>query len=208
MSTWTAIDWRAHVRWVRVDGQALNIVELGEGDETVLFIHGVGGAWQNWLENLPAVAAAGYRVVALDLPGFGASPLPAEPFTIPSLARLVRGLLDQLGIERAALVGNSMGGFVAAETAIAHAARVERLVLVSAAGGLPVSRVRDRLGLSAFRLSYPFTPPVIARRTALIRRPRLRRRCCSRSSATPRGSGPSWCGRSRPAPASRDSSPP
>ncbi len=118
------------MRWVG----SLNVAEIGEGERAVVFIHGLGGAWQNWLENIPAVAAAGYRTVALDLPGFGSSPLPREALTVPGLARLVVELLDDLGIARAALVGNSMGGFVSAETAIAAPERVERLVLVSPAG--------------------------------------------------------------------------
>jgi pimeloyl-ACP methyl ester carboxylesterase len=134
VSVWTDIDWSAQQRWVRVGGQTLNAVELGEGRETVLFVHGIGGAWQNWLENIPAVADAGYRAIAFDLPGFGASPLPREPVTIPGLARVVTGLLDALGVERTALVGNSMGGFVSAETAVVAPDRVERLVLVSPAG--------------------------------------------------------------------------
>jgi len=133
-AAWTEIDWSAHRRWLEVDGQTLNVVELGDGSEAVLFVHGVGGAWQNWLENLPAIAAAGYRVAAFDLPGFGSSPLPRTPITIPGLARLVCALLDKLGIERAALVGNSMGGFVSAETALVAPQRVSSLVLVSPAG--------------------------------------------------------------------------
>jgi pimeloyl-ACP methyl ester carboxylesterase len=154
MAVWTEIDWRTHVRWVQVGDQALNVAELGDGERAVLFIHGVGGAWQNWLENLPAVAGAGYRVVALDLPGFGASPLPAEPFTIPSLARLVLGLLDELGIERAALVGNSMGGFISAETALVAPGRVSHLVLVSPAG-LSIQEPEAARRLRAVRLMQP-----------------------------------------------------
>lgn len=130
MAVWTDIDWRAHVRWVR----SVNLAELGQGDRSVLFVHGLGGAWQNWLENIPAVADAGYRAVAFDLPGFGSSPLAREPLTIPGMARLVVALLDELGIARATLVGNSMGGFVSAETALVAPERVERLVLVSPAG--------------------------------------------------------------------------
>ncbi len=134
MATWTDIDWSTHQRWLKIDGQAVNVVALGDGPAAVVFIHGVGGAWQNWLENLPAIAAAGHRVVAFDLPGFGSSPLPASPITIPGLAGLACRVLDALRIDTAAFVGNSMGGFVSAETAVAAPERVRRLVLVSPAG--------------------------------------------------------------------------
>jgi pimeloyl-ACP methyl ester carboxylesterase len=132
-SAWLDIDWRKHQRWLRVGGDDVNVIDLGRGDKTIVFIHGLAGAWVNWLENLP-VFAADHRVIAMDLPGFGASPMPSEQITISGYARTVDALLDQLGVDAAAVVGNSMGGFIGAELAISFPARVERLVLVSAAG--------------------------------------------------------------------------
>ena len=139
-SPWLDVDWRRHQRWVQVGGRPVNVIELGgsPGAQTarrqpVVFVHGLGGSWQNWLEQLP-VTAERRRVLALDLPGFGHSPMPAQQITISGYARLLDGLLGELGIEAAAVVGNSMGGFIGAELAIAFPRRVERLVLVSAAG--------------------------------------------------------------------------
>lgn len=136
-SAWLDIDWREHQRWVLVDGLPVNTVELGppaeEAVQPLVFIHGLSGSWPNWLEQLP-VFAAERHVVAFDLPGFGHSPMPPEQISIAGYARLADGLLAQLGIDAAAVVGNSMGGFIAAELAIWNPQRVERLVLVSAAG--------------------------------------------------------------------------
>lgn len=130
---WMDIDWREHARWLRVDGRWANVVELGTGPP-LLFVHGLSGCWQNWLEQLPAFAAT-HRVIAVDLPGFGVSELPERQISIPGYARFLDGLCDLLGVsEPAVVVGNSMGGFVAAELAIAVPERVSRLVLVSAAG--------------------------------------------------------------------------
>jgi pimeloyl-ACP methyl ester carboxylesterase len=126
------VDWRSHQRWVLVDGQAVNTIELGEGPPLV-FVHGLSGSWPNWLEQLPVLADE-HRVLALDLPGFGHSPMPAGEISIAGYARLLDRLLATLGIDAAAVVGNSMGGFVGAELAIRFPERVERLVLVSAAG--------------------------------------------------------------------------
>jgi pimeloyl-ACP methyl ester carboxylesterase len=75
-----------------------------------------------------------HRVIALDLPGFGRSPMPPWPISISGYARTLDALLDELGVSAAAVVGNSMGGFIAAELAINFPQRVERLALVSAAG--------------------------------------------------------------------------
>jgi pimeloyl-ACP methyl ester carboxylesterase len=104
-----------------------------------VFVHGLSGSWPNWLEQLPVFADRSseigrHRVIAMDLPGFGHSPMPHERITISGYARLLDGLLDELGIDAATIVGNSMGGFVSAELAIAFPQRVERLVLVSPAG--------------------------------------------------------------------------
>ena len=99
----------------------------------MVFVHGLSGSWQNWLEQLP-VFAASHRVVALDLPGFGHSPMPKEQISISLYARVLDGVLDALDIAAAAVVGNSMGGFTAAEMAIAFPQRVERMLLVSPAG--------------------------------------------------------------------------
>ncbi len=74
------------------------------------------------------------RALALDLPGFGRSEMPRHHISISSFARCVNQFCAQLGLDEVVLVGNSMGGFVSAETAIQYPSRVERLVLVSAAG--------------------------------------------------------------------------
>ena len=132
-SAWMDIDWRSHQRWVRVEDRWANVIDIGSGPP-VLFVHGLGGSWQNWLENLPAAAEAGYRAIAVDLPGFGASEMPAEKISISGYGRIVDELLGALDIDRAVIVGNSMGGFIGAEVAIQFSTRVERLVLVSAAG--------------------------------------------------------------------------
>jgi len=132
-SRWLDVDWRQHQRWVEVDGRPVNTIELGDGPPLV-FVHGLSGSWPNWLEQL-SVFADSHRVIAIDLPGFGRSPMPAQqPITISNYARTLDRLFDALGIDSATLVGNSMGGFVSAELAIDFPQRVERLVLVSAAG--------------------------------------------------------------------------
>jgi pimeloyl-ACP methyl ester carboxylesterase len=135
---WQDVDWRVHQRWRILDGTPVNTIELGaeNGDaeaKPLIFVHGLSGSWPNWLEQMPAFAAE-HRVITLDLPGFGHSPMPRETISISGYARMLDRLLDQLEIDAAAVVGNSMGGFIGAELAIAFPQRVERLVLVSAAG--------------------------------------------------------------------------
>lgn len=130
---WLKIDWQQHLRRVRLPGAEVNYAEVGEG-EPILFVHGLGGCWRNWLENLPRFGRTN-RAIALDLPGFGDSPMPSWQIDMPAYGRLIHDFCEKLGIDRvAALVGNSMGGFVSTEAIVERPSRFERLVLVSAAG--------------------------------------------------------------------------
>jgi pimeloyl-ACP methyl ester carboxylesterase len=175
---WLDVDWRKHQRWVTVEDRPVNVIELGDGPP-IVFIHGLGGSWQNWLEQLPVFAGA-HRVVALDLPGFGRSSMPRERITISLYARVLDRVMDALGIDAAAVVGNSMGGFTTAELAIAFPQRVERMLLAAPAG---ISNFGNPEGLRLARL-LRFTRPLptligswlAANADAVTRRPGLRGR--------------------------------
>ncbi len=106
---WLKIDWRERVRRLELPGATVNYAEIGEG-EPIVFVHGISGSWQNWLENLPHFGRE-HRAIALDLPGFGASPVPSWPIDMPAYGRLLHDFCAKLG-DRAErdLVGNSMGG--------------------------------------------------------------------------------------------------
>lgn len=130
---WLGIDWRPHVHRVDLPGAEVNYAEIGEG-EPIVFIHGITSSWQAWLENLPHFGRT-HRAIALDLPGFGSSPMPSWTIDMHAYGQLLHDFCETLGIERdATLVGNSMGGLVAAEAVLSAPERFERLVLVSAAG--------------------------------------------------------------------------
>jgi pimeloyl-ACP methyl ester carboxylesterase len=174
-SPWMDVDWREHQRWVTVGERRVDVVDLGSGPP-VVFIHGLAGSWQNWLEQLP-VFARDHRVITFDLPGFGSSEMPAEDISIPGYGRWVDALLDELGVGSAAVVGNSMGGFIGAELAIQFPARVERLVLVSAAG-LTIEHQRKERVLAMLRTFdkrlAAYTGWVGSRSDTFARRPRPR----------------------------------
>ncbi len=130
---WRSVAWRSRLRAVTVDGRRVHVVDSGRGSGTpIVLIHGLGGRWQSWLETIPRLAT-GRRVVALDLPGFGRSQPSREPISIPRFAQTVDRVCDLLDLDGVTAVGNSMGGFVAAELALRFPERVERLALVSAA---------------------------------------------------------------------------
>ncbi len=154
-----------------VEDRPVNVIDIGAGP-AIIFVHGWDGSWQNWLENMPFFARE-HRVVGIDLPGFGFSPLPHEQISMTGYARTVDGVLDALEIDSAVVVGNSMGGFIAAETALRHADRVERLVLVSPAG-IEIERQRRQPELTALRLLQYGAIWLGAQSESAARRRRLR----------------------------------
>jgi pimeloyl-ACP methyl ester carboxylesterase len=175
-SPWLDVDWREHQRWVSVEGAVLNTIELGEGPPLV-FVHGLSGSWPNWLEQVPVLAAE-HRVIAVDLPGFGSSPMPSREISISGYARTLERLFAELGLDAAAVVGNSMGGFIAAELAIAFPQLVERLVLISAAGISTTDDPRTRRAIPTLRRAERITAAgaawLASRSDAVARRARLR----------------------------------
>lgn len=122
---------------VLADGVRLRLVEAGPRDGTpVLLVHGFGASAFQWREMMPRLAAAGWHVLAPDLPGHGFSELvlPDGEYSREAYARRMWLLLDALGISDAPIVGHSMGGAIAAEMNWQHPERVARLALLSPAG--------------------------------------------------------------------------
>ncbi|GAC1488147.1 MAG: alpha/beta hydrolase [Candidatus Limnocylindrales bacterium] len=124
---------------IDVAGLRLRVIETGTGElPPVLLVHGVGGWAENWAEVMPLLAADGRRVVAFDLPGFGASERPASPdyFGEPSFyASIVDAVRARLGLDRPHLIGHSLGGGIAFVSAISHP-RTYRSLTLAAPGGL------------------------------------------------------------------------
>ena len=109
----------------------------GESGAPVVLLHGIGGDGTIWVPQLQTLADR-FRLLAWDMPGYGSS-APLEEMTFPALADALVDLLDAAGIERAHLVGHSMGGMIAQVVAARHAERVASLLLcaTSASFGRP-----------------------------------------------------------------------
>jgi pimeloyl-ACP methyl ester carboxylesterase len=129
-----AVEHSANSHFVPVDGARVHFQEFGDpGDPTMLLIHGYTASTYAWRTVAPMLADEGFRVVAVDLLGFGFSEKPRWfDYSIEAQARMVSRFMDRVGIGRATVVGSSYGGAVAATLALDYAARVEKLVLVGA----------------------------------------------------------------------------
>jgi pimeloyl-ACP methyl ester carboxylesterase len=173
---WRDVDWRPHLHSAEIDGRRVNYVDYGEsrdGARPVVLIHGLAASWQCWLEQIPRLAAEGRRVIAVDLPGFGASEMPREQISIEGYGRTVESLCDRLDLGQVVLIGHSMGGFTAAELAIQYPERVERLVLEAAAGISSNDLKRDPL-LTGARVVAGIMARGATKSRLMATRPRLR----------------------------------
>lgn len=149
-TTGAAAPGRMRFDSVKTDVGRMSFVEAGVG-EPVLALHGLGGTKASFLPTIAALADS-YRVVAIDLPGFGESAKPiGAPYDAPWFARSVLGVLDALEIDRAHLVGNSMGGRVALEAGLLAPERVGGLVLLCPA----LAWLRDRRWAGIVRILRP-----------------------------------------------------
>jgi pimeloyl-ACP methyl ester carboxylesterase len=136
---------------LRTRSGQISVLSAGVGPETVLCLHGLGGTKASFLPTVAALASR-YRVVAMDLPGFGESDKPiGAPYDAAWFARSAFHTLDALGVRDAHLVGNSMGGRVAIEAGLIQRDRVRGLVLLSPA----LAWLRDRRWAPVGRLLRP-----------------------------------------------------
>jgi pimeloyl-ACP methyl ester carboxylesterase len=120
----------------------------GEGKPIVLH-HGLAGSVEQWHAATQTLLDLGYRVIAFDQRGHGRTSDGTKPFTLPQLKEDMRGLMDHLGVQRATLLGHSMGGRTVLLFALDHPDRVDRLILNGAGGSAPGGDLRAAFDLFA-----------------------------------------------------------
>lgn len=126
-------DYGFATKKVQVRNLQVAMIDEGQSDQVLVLIHGLGSYAKGWTRNIPELAKH-YRVIAVDLPGYGKSDKGFYPYTLPFYAQALTELLDALKIDKATFVGHSMGGQIAMVTSLLYPERVDKLVLVSPAG--------------------------------------------------------------------------
>lgn len=125
---------------IDANGITTRVLEAGVGQRNLLFIHGFGARADRWSQTVERYATRGYHCHAFDLPGHGyASKGTGPEYSVPAFARLTVALMDQLGLQDAAIVGTSLGGHIGAQVCIDQPARIRGLAMVGAVGIAPVS---------------------------------------------------------------------
>jgi pimeloyl-ACP methyl ester carboxylesterase len=144
-------------KFVQAGDYRVHYHEAGEGP-AVIMLHGAGPgatAWANYRGNIETFAQS-RRTILLDMPGFGGSDsiVSVDEAATTIRARVIRDVMDELGIERASFVGNSYGGAVAMAIAVDYPERVERLILMAAAGTLKtITALQPTEGHRAMRIA-------------------------------------------------------
>lgn len=148
----------SELNYVDLHGERVAYRDAGSG-EALLLIHGMAGSSATWRSIIPALSKK-YRVVAPDLMGHGESAKPRGDYSLGAFAALLRDLLDELGITRATVVGQSLGGGVAMQFTYQHRDYCQRLVLISSGGlGPDVNWLLRLLSVPGVELVLPAVAP-------------------------------------------------
>jgi pimeloyl-ACP methyl ester carboxylesterase len=123
----------SELKYLELHGDRVAYRDVGGGSDVVLLIHGMAGSSETWRAVIPQLSRK-YRVVAPDLLGHGKSDKPRGDYSLGAFAVWLRDLLDELGISRATVVGQSLGGGVAMQFVYQHPDYCQRLVLISSGG--------------------------------------------------------------------------
>jgi pimeloyl-ACP methyl ester carboxylesterase len=165
-----------------MEPDVVNGVRRGTGPP-LLLLHGIGHRWQAWEPVLDRLAAV-HEVIALDLPGFGESPMPNDgmPLDMPATVRRFPALLAELGVDRPHVAGNSLGGAIALELAATGLAA--SATALSPAGFFTAAERRRALAILAVLRANTFLPVPVMR--AVLRSEAMRAVCFGRLVAHPR----------------------
>ncbi|MFZ1077778.1 MAG: alpha/beta fold hydrolase, partial [Nitrosotalea sp.] len=120
-------------KYITVNGNKIRYIEEGDSKNTIILLHGLGGIAERWLPVVPLLSKK-YRVIALDLIGYGQSDKPQVDYTPEFFRDSVLGFLETLSLQKTVMVGTSLGGEIVAECAATQNPLIKKIVMVAPAG--------------------------------------------------------------------------
>lgn len=155
-----------HFRMVETNGIKLRVAEMGQGP-LVILVHGWPESWYSWRHQIPAIANAGYHVIAPDMRGYGASDKPAnvDDYDVKHLAGDITGLIDAMGESQAILIGHDWGAIATWNTVLLHPDRFKAMIAMSVPNGgraaaAPLAGMRKTFGENFYYILYHQEPGV------------------------------------------------
>lgn len=134
LETMSDLEYPYEVKYASLgDDIELAYVDEGKGDHTIIFIHGLGSYLKAWYKNIDGLKDH-YRCIAVDLPGYGKSSKVPHSGMMSFYAKVIKEMIDTLGLENVALAGHSMGGQIGIMAAFNYPATIRQLILVDPAG--------------------------------------------------------------------------
>jgi pimeloyl-ACP methyl ester carboxylesterase len=127
------IDYTFEVKYQSVRNINIAFIDEGKSENVLLLIHGLGTSAKSWIKNIPSLSKD-YRVIAVDLPGYGKSDKGYYQYSMSWYAQVLTEFLDELKIKKATFIGHSMGGQISLVASLTYPEKVDRLVLISPAG--------------------------------------------------------------------------
>ncbi|MHC1563606.1 alpha/beta fold hydrolase [Actinomycetospora sp. C-140] len=164
---WRGAEWRDQLRDAVIAGRRMRYLDVGDGP-VLLLVHGLGASWNVWYRAIPDLVQD-YRVIAVDLPGFGRSEPLERAVNVGSYAEALLGLLDHVDVDRVLVVGHSLGGLITQRLATLDPVRVVGLVLVSTSDGRlePHQEIAFRAAVAVARALRVLAPPQFVLRPAI-----------------------------------------
>jgi 2-hydroxy-6-oxonona-2,4-dienedioate hydrolase len=128
----------ADTKYLTIDNVRVRYTDKNQNGFPLLLIHGLGGSIESWINNIEFLSTK-FRVIALDLPGFGLSDKPRVSYTIRYYVNFLEKFIKKLKISHLYLIGSSLGGHIGVEFTIKNRKIVDKLILISPAGSMPKS---------------------------------------------------------------------
>jgi len=128
----------ADIRYITIDNVLVRYTDKNQKGFPLLLIHGLGGSIESWINNMEFLSTK-FRVIALDLPGFGLSDKPKVSYTIKYYVNFLEKFINKLKINHLYLIGSSLGGHIGVEFTLRNRKIVDKLILISPAGSMPKS---------------------------------------------------------------------
>ncbi|MFV9483940.1 alpha/beta fold hydrolase [Christiangramia sp. ASW11-125] len=121
------------VKTIKINQETIAYADEGNGDKTLVFVHGLSSNLDSWKKNLQGLTRD-YRCIAIDLPGYGKSSRSKTDYSLAEYAKVLNDLVDKMELSNVVLIGHSMGGQIAMHSVLEYPQTYEKLILIAPAG--------------------------------------------------------------------------